>query len=195
MASQLHPVTPPSLAEPGRGATRTVERALALLAEVCAGEAGTLTECARRTEPARPSPPPRSTASARRTNESAYLSVRGVNDTAVSIALVEGTHAVRHTSWVGRAVPMEGLAVGRVLTGEATPNGYVAGRDRSEPDVTAIAAPVRYPGGVAGALSVIGPTHRIDEPTMHAYGRIVAHEAALLRRQLGDRPDRQESRP
>ena len=194
MTSQLHPVTPPSLAEPGRGATRTVERALALLPEVCAREAGTLTECARRTEPARLAAPALDRIGAT-TNESAYLSVRGVNDTAVSIALVEGTHAVRHTSWVGRAVPMEGLAVGRVLTGEATPNGYVAGRDRSEPDVTAIAAPVRYPGGVAGALSVIGPTHRIDEPTMHAYGRMVAHEAALLRRQLGDRPDRQESRP
>ena len=236
MASQLHPVTQPSLVEPGRGATRTVERALALLSEVCAGEAVTLTECARHTElPAstalrllrtlesvgfvsrdeggsfRAGPvmiqlgaqaigrhelarlaAPALDRIGVRTNESAYLSVRGVNDTAVYIALVEGTHAVRHTSWVGRAVPMEGLAVGRVLAGEATPNGYVAGRDRSEPDVTAIAAPVRYPGGVAGALSVIGPTYRIDEPTMHVYGRIVAHEAALLSRQLGDRPDRQE---
>lgn len=64
---------------------------------------------------------------------------------------------------------------------------------RAELDVTAIVAPVRYPGGVAGALSVLGPTYRIDEQTMHAYGRIVAHEAASLSRQLGDRPDRQET--
>lgn len=64
MASQLHPVTGPSLEDTGRGATRTVERALALLPEVCAGEAVTLTECARHTAlPAStaPGPPSRRT--------------------------------------------------------------------------------------------------------------------------------------
>ena len=49
MASQLRPETRTRLVEPGHGATRTVERALALLSEVCAGEAVTLTECARHT--------------------------------------------------------------------------------------------------------------------------------------------------
>jgi urocanate hydratase len=121
-----------------------------------------------------------------RTNESAYLSIRGVNETAVYIAVVEGTHAVRHTSWVGRAVPMRGLAVGQVLGGEVPAGGYVAGRDADEPDVTAIVAPIRYAGGVAAALSVIGPTYRIDETTMHEYGRVVAAEAAGLGRLLGD---------
>jgi urocanate hydratase len=211
------------------GSTRTVDRALALLSEVCSGEAVTLTTCARHTglpastalrllrtlesagfiardddgsfragstmiqlganalgrhELARLAAPALDRLVAR-TSESAYLSIRGVLDTAVYIAVVEGTHAVRHTSWVGRAVPMAGLAVGEVLTGSVPSSGYVAGRDREQPDVTAIVAPVRYPGGVAAALSVIGPTYRIDETTMHDYGRILADEAEALSRQLG----------
>jgi IclR family acetate operon transcriptional repressor len=225
---------------PGRSSsTRTVERALALLSEVCTRDAVTLTECARQTglpsstalrllrtlesagyvrrdddggsfsagprmiqlgatalgrnelaRLARPALDRIGTA----TRESAYLSIEGIDHTAVYIAQVEGTHAVRHSSWIGRAVPMKGLAVGQVLRGEIPQEGYVAGRDRLEPDVTAIVAPVRYPGGIAGALSVLGPTYRIDADTMHAYGRIVATEAAELSAQLGSPPDEQETR-
>jgi IclR family acetate operon transcriptional repressor len=226
-----------SVIAPGRvSSTRTVERALALLSEVCTREAVTLTECARETalpastalrllrtletagfvtrdeagsfragpvmtslgatalgrnELARLAAPALDRIGAQ-TKESAYLSVRGVNDTAIYIAVVEGTHAVRHTSWIGRTVPMEGLAVGRVFSGDVPDIGYVAGRDRMEPDVTAIVAPLRFPGGIAGALSVLGPTYRIDETTMHAYGRIVADEAAALSRLLGFPPKTQE---
>jgi len=227
----------PAGTSPGQvSSTRAVERALALLSEVCTREQVTLTECARTTA----LPPstalrllrtlesagfvsrdeggsfragPRmiqhgATAIGRNelarlahpaldrigtaTRESAYLSIRGLDDTAVYIAQVEGTHAVRHSSWIGRAVPMDGLAVGQVLRGEIPPEGYVAGRDRIEPDVTAIVAPVRYPGGIAGALSVLGPTYRIDQATMHAYGRVVATEAAELSARLGSTPDEQE---
>src|SRR3954447_20743252 len=138
---------------PTRGSTRTVERALALLSEVCARGDVTLTECARQTS----LPPstalrllrtleaagfisrdddggsfragPRmiqlgATALGRNelvrlarpalerigsaTHESAYLSITGVDETAIYIAQVEGTHAVRHSSWIGRSVPMEG---------------------------------------------------------------------------------------
>lgn len=225
------PVDPrPTLVGPGRASsTRTVERALALLSEVCRRGSVTLTECARETvlppstalrllrtletagfvardeagsfragpvmtqlgatalgrnELARLAAPALDRIGAQ-TRESAYLSVRGVNDTAIYIAVVEGTHAVRHTSWIGRTLPMAGLAVGRVLCGDVPASGYVAGRDRMEPDVTAIVAPVRFPGGIAGALSVLGPTYRIDETTMHSYGRIVATEAAALSALLG----------
>lgn len=119
------------------------------------------------------------------TGESAYLSIAGPNDTAIYVAMVEGTHAVRHTSWVGRAVAMTGLAVGEALLGHVPDSGYIAQRDRQEPDVTAIAAPIRRPGGVAGALSLLGPTYRIDEQTMHEYGQIVSQEARELADQLG----------
>jgi urocanate hydratase len=119
------------------------------------------------------------------TGESMYLSVRGAGDTALYLALAEGTHAVRHTSWVGRSIPMAGLAVGRALTGDVPEDGYVAERDLGEPDVTAIVAPIRSRGGVVGALSVLGPTYRIDDDTMHHYGRVVAEESSRLSEQFG----------
>ena len=119
------------------------------------------------------------------TGESTYLVVRGVGDTALYLAMTEGTHAVRHTSWVGRAIQLEDLAVGAALAGDVPPEGYLAQRDRIEPDVTAIAAPVRRPGGVAAALNLLGPTYRIDDDTAHAYGRIVSAEAGVISDLLG----------
>jgi DNA-binding IclR family transcriptional regulator len=212
------------------GPTRTVDRALELLALVCEGDAPSLSECARRSQL------PASTAlrllrtlevrgfvrrdeqgcfipgtrvlqvgaqalsrqgivrltepGLRRivaaTGESAYLSMRGPDDTVVYVAVAEGTRPVRHISWVGRSVPMEGLAVGAVLDGRTPASGYVAERDRQEPDVTAVVAPVVWRGGVAGAVSVLGPTYRIPDETMQDFGRIVRAEARLVSEQLGD---------
>jgi urocanate hydratase len=218
------------MATPGtNGSTRTVDRALDLLAEVCAEGSITLSEAARRTSL------PLSTALrllrtleasgfvmrdrsgefsagsrliqlgayalgrqslvrladpamrriVARTGESTYLATIAPGQTAIYIAMVEGTHAVRHTSWVGRSVPLANLAVGRALAGGEGEGGYVAQRDRLEPDVTAIAAPIRWPGGVAGALSLLGPTYRIDDDTMHEFGRIVGAEARAIGEQLG----------
>jgi IclR family transcriptional regulator, acetate operon repressor len=211
------------------GSTRTVERALGLLAEVCAEGSITLAECARRAQL------PASTAlrllrtldragfvsrdddgafraGARliqlgavalgrqslvklaepgmqrivaATGESSYLAIAGPGETALYIAMVEGTHTVRHTSWVGRSVYRADLAVGRALQGEDTPTGYFAERDRLEPDVTAIVASIPRPGGIAGALSVLGPTYRIDDDAMHEYGAIVSLEAQAIAEQLG----------
>lgn len=209
--------------------TRTVERALILLAEVCAAGPIALSECARRVKV------PTSTALrllrtlegndfvARdpdglydagprllqigaaalgrqdllamvrpaldrivgQTGESSYLSVRGPVDTALYLDLVEGTHSIRHTSWVGRTVPLGGTAVGTVLQGHVGPKGYVAMRSAVEPDVTAIAAPIRRPGGIVGAISLVGPTYRIDEELMTTYGAIVTGEAVALSTQFG----------
>lgn len=214
------------------GSTRTVERALGLLAEVCAEGSISLTDCARRAQL------PASTALrllrtlettgfvmrahdgtfragtrliqlgalalsrqsmvalaqpglkriVEQTGESSYLVTRGPSDTAVYLAMAEGTHPVRHTSWVGRAIDLADLAVGRALAGDVGADGYVAQRDRLEPDITAIAAPIRWPGGVAGALNLLGPTYRIDESTLRRYGEIVAHEAAAIGQRFGANP-------
>lgn len=214
---------------PAAGPTRTVDRALELLALVCEGDAPSLSECARRSRL------PASTAlrllrtlevrgfvrrdeyggfipgtrvlqvgaqalsrqgmvrlsepGLRRivaaTGESAYLSMRGPGDSAVYVAVAEGTRPVRHTSWVGRSVPMDGLAVGVVLAGRTPPSGYVAQRDRNEPDVTAVVAPVVWRGGIAGALSLLGPSYRIPEERMQEFGCIVRAEAGLVSEQLG----------
>ncbi|MEV4420442.1 helix-turn-helix domain-containing protein [Patulibacter sp. NPDC049589] len=214
------------------GTTRTVDRALALLAEVCAEDSIGLSECARRARL-----PPSTALRLLRTlegsgfvtrddagnfragsrliqlgalalgrqslvriaetalhrlvgatGESAYLSIAGPDDTAIYIAMVEGTHAVRHTSWVGRSFPTANLAVGKALAGDVPATGYVAERDRLEPDVTAIVAPILRPGGVAAAMSLLGPSYRIDNPTLHRYGAILAGEARTLSRQLGSAP-------
>jgi urocanate hydratase len=61
----------------------------------------------------------------------------------------------------------------------------VAVRSAVEPDVTAIAAPVRRPGRVVAAISLIGPTYRIDDPTMAKYGEVVRHEARLVAEKIG----------
>ena len=213
--------------------TRTVERALGLLADVaehggehacpsapaapgsrraprcacCAPSRPPASSSARQPAPTSPAPGWSSSARSRsgrqslvhqvrpslqriveRTGESTYFVIRGAGDTAIYLAMVEGTHAIRHTSWVGRAIELEDLAVAGRLRGERAGAGYVAQRDRLEPDVTAIAAPIRWTGGVAGALNLLGPTYRIDEPTMHGYGAIVAHEAGAISAQLGAAP-------
>jgi len=213
--------------------TRTVERALALLAEVCTTGAASLSECARLTGLApstalrllrtlesagfvdraadglfrpgtrmtqlgaltlsRQSLVPRVRPAleriVQRTGESTYFVTRGPGNTALYLAMVEGTHAIRHTSWVGRAIALEDLAVGKALAGDVPIDGYVAQRDRLEPDITAIAAPVRWAAGVVGAINLLGPTYRMDEPTMHEYGEIVAREAQALGGELSAPPD------
>lgn len=214
------------------GPTRTVDRALELLAEVCSEGSITLSEAARRTGL------PVSTAlrllrtleasgfvvrdtsgtfgagarliqlgayslgrhsllrlaqpAMRRivghTGESTYLGILGPANSVIYIGMVEGTRAVRHVSWVGRTVPLAGLAIGRALEGDDGGDGYVAERDRVEPDLTAIAAPIRWRGGIAGALNLLGPTYRIDDDAMHAYGGIVATEARAIGAQLSAPP-------
>lgn len=214
---------------PAGTSTRAVERALALLAEVCSEGALSLTDCARRV-----GLPPSTALRLLRTlemsdyvvrdergffragprmiqlgavalsrqslvtlaepslarivaasGESAYVSVLGPGDTAVYVAMVEGTHAVRHTSWVGRMVPLAGSAVGAALRGAVPDSGFVVQRSGIEPDVTAIAAPIRRPGGIAGVISLVGPTYRIDDDTVDACGRIVSREADVIARIFG----------
>lgn len=211
------------------GSTRTVERALDLLAVVCLDSPVSLAECSRQCSlPASTALRLLRTLSAagfvardrtgafspgarvlqlgaqalsrqslvdlaqpslarivERTGESAYLVVQGTGDTALYLAVAEGTHPVRHTSWVGRAIELADLAVGAALRGEVPAAGYLAERDRLEPDITAIAAPVRRPGGIAAALNLLGPTYRIDDDTVHRYGRIVSDEASVIGALLG----------
>ena len=208
--------------------TRTVERALGLLASVCDGDAISLSDSARSAG----LPPstalrllrtlesegfvrrdghgmfhagPRiiqlgATALGRQelvkvaepalrrivaaTGETCYLSILGTADRALYVGMVEGTHAVRHTSWVGRTIPVFGTAAGAALRGEVPETGYVIVRSIVEPDVSAVAAPITWSGGVAGAISVVGPTYRIDEATADEFGRIVRTEARALASQF-----------
>lgn len=123
--------------------------------------------------------------------ESAYLSVRGPGETAIYVAMVEGTYPIRHTGWVGRAVALRGTAIGQAMLANDLADGYVAQASELEQDVTAIAAPVRRPsefakdGSVAAVLSVIGPSYRMGVQRQHELGRLVADEARALAEQVG----------
>lgn len=243
----MHAATPDLAGSfPAReGSTRAVDRALALLAEVCTHEAPTLADCARRT--ALPTstalrllrtlessgfvlrePSGRFTAGPRlvqlgalaygrqplvaeaepamrrivdECGESTYLAVPGPAGTALYVGMVEGTYSVRHASWVGRTVALEGTAVGAAMHGWTGPDGFVALRSAVEVDVAAVAAPLRRAGGartsavagapgpVVGALTVVGPSYRLDDDRLHEVGRIVSREARALSQRFGVLPE------
>jgi IclR family acetate operon transcriptional repressor len=97
------------------------------------------------------------------TGESCYLSIPGPGDTGIYVAIVEGTHSVRHTSWVGRSIPLAGSAAGQVLNGQQPERGFAIVRSGVEDDVTAVAAPIVIGGRTVAALSIVVPSYRLDE--------------------------------
>lgn len=119
------------------------------------------------------------------TGESAYLNVPSRKlpsggETGIYIAIEEGTHSVRHTSWVGRSIPLEGTAAGQVLHGATPEAGFVVVSNGVEPDVTAIAAPILMGSRVVAALSVVAPSYRIRDDDAGEIGRLVAAEATTI---------------
>ncbi|GAA4156806.1 IclR family transcriptional regulator [Leifsonia shinshuensis] len=123
---------------------------------------------------------------AQSTGESIYLSIRGVDDTAVYVAMAEGTSSVRHVSWIGRTFPLAGSAAGQVLLGHLGEAGFEVESNLIEPDVTAIAAPVTTNGRVVAAMSLLAPTYRADTTTIQKLGHELAERtgsvSALLTR-------------
>lgn len=114
------------------------------------------------------------------TGESCYLSIRGAGETALYIAIVEGTHSVRHASWVGRSIPLDGSAAGAVLSGHTGTQGFVLVRQGVEDDVTAIAVPVMTGDRVIAALSSVVPSYRLSEEQATRISMLLQAEAASL---------------
>jgi IclR family transcriptional regulator, acetate operon repressor len=130
------------------------------------------------------------------TGESAYLSVEGHRATALYISIVEGTHSVRHASWVGRTVPLDTSAAGHALRGRVPDEGYVVVEHGVETDVTAIACPVYSEARIVAALSLVVPSYRLTASEAARYGRLLAAAAAGVSAQLSrspksNRPERQ----
>ena len=95
-------------------------------------------------------------------------------------------HAVRHETWVGRALPLEGSANGAVLLGKIPAEGYVAMHDAIEREVSAVAAPVYGADReIAAALSIAAPTYRMGRREMQRYARLLRDAAARLAKELG----------
>jgi DNA-binding IclR family transcriptional regulator len=114
------------------------------------------------------------------TGESCYLSVRGAGETALYIAIAEGTHSVRHASWVGRSIPLKGSAAGAVLSGQTGSEGYVLVRQGVEDDVTAIAVPVMAGTSVVAALSSVIPSYRLRPEQATRISALLRDEAGSL---------------
>ena len=112
------------------------------------------------------------------TGESVYLSVEGHGATALYISIVEGTHSVRHASWVGRTVPLDTSAAGHALRGDVPDDGYVVVERGVEADVTAIACPVYSQARIVAALSLVVPSYRLTAPETEQYGRMLVSAAA-----------------
>lgn len=112
------------------------------------------------------------------TGESVYLSVEGHAATALYIGIVEGTHSVRHASWVGRTVPMDGSAAGSALRGRVPDDGFVVVERGVETDVTAIASPVYSQARIVAALSLVVPSYRVSASRARSLGRMLIAAAA-----------------
>ena len=122
------------------------------------------------------------------TGESVYLSVEGHGATALYISIVEGTHSVRHASWVGRTVPLDTSAAGHALRGDVPADGYVVVEHGVETDVTAIACPVYSEARIVGALSLVVPSYRLPASKAAQYGRMLASATAGVSAQLSRSP-------
>ncbi len=118
------------------------------------------------------------------TGESVYLSVEGHAATAVYISIVEGTHSVRHASWVGRTVGLDTSAAGQALRGKVSEDGYVVVERGVESDVTAIACPVRSQDRITAAMSLVVPSYRLTARLTTRYGRRLAAATADVSAQL-----------
>jgi IclR family acetate operon transcriptional repressor len=117
--------------------------------------------------------------------ETASLGVLDEAGDALYLAQVQSPHAIRYASWRGRRIPGDVSALGLSLHGEPAP---VIRRDAVEPGVTAVAAPVRgASGAIVAALSVSGPTFRLDDAAAAAAAAALEREAHALSEQLGAR--------
>lgn len=129
-----------------------------------------------RTEPVYDVAEPHLVALAEQTGESANLGIR-VRESAVYLRHLPGRQFVRAASWTGRAVPLHGTAIGAALREQVGTGGYAATRTTLEPDVTAVAAPIKMHGRVCAALSIVAPSYRTSDADIAAYGRCLVRHA------------------
>jgi IclR family transcriptional regulator, acetate operon repressor len=122
------------------------------------------------------------------------------------LSQADSRHFVGGTNWVGRRVPHELTANGKVFLafGAASSGavaeaelaairerGYATAVDELEHGLSALAAPVFGPGDDAiAALSVSGPTIRLTLERMHELAPLVVEQARVLSARLGNHDER-----
>src|SRR6478672_3899301 len=120
------------------------------------------------------------------------------------LSQVDSHHFIGSTNWIGRRVPHETTAVGKVFLAfgavrvaeqhaglvpelEAVRvRGYATAIGELEPGLAAMAAPVRSGAGdVVAALSISGPETRLTRERIAALAPVLLHEAATVSARLG----------
>ena len=122
------------------------------------------------------------------------------------LAQRDSRHFVGGTNWVGRRVPHELTANGKVFLAhgaaisDAVPEkelaairarGYATAADELEQGLSALAAPVFGPAGDAvAALSISGPTIRLTPRRIDELAPLLVEQARLLSARLGHHDER-----
>lgn len=117
------------------------------------------------------------------------------------LAQEDSRHFVGGTNWVGRRVPYETTANGKVLLafGPARPpegreiraQGYAVAADELEQGLSALAAPILAADGLAvAALSISGPTIRLTHDRIVELVPPLLEQARLLSVRLGNHDKR-----
>lgn len=121
------------------------------------------------------------------TGESAYLAEPHDANTARYTAMHQGSHTVRHVSWLGHEITRRRTALGAALAGRVDSATGVAERVNAVEDgTTAVSAPVRdASGAIVAALSVVGPSYRFTGDVLDVARAAVRREAASLSRLAG----------
>lgn len=118
------------------------------------------------------------------TGESASFYIRD-GDTRLCLLREEGRHSVRDQLPPGTRLPLDRGAAGHILSGRA--QGLVVTIGERDPELAAIAAPVRGAGGaLLGALALSGTATRLRDAALRApMEQAVARGAEELSRKLG----------
>ena len=148
----------------------------------------------------------------------AVPSPRGVEQ----LAQRDSRHFLGSTNWVGRTVPYHASAVGKVFLAyraapmpdtlepltsrtfadreeldrelqETLERGYATAVEELEPGLWAIAAPLHGESTVLGAVSISGPTIRLQDGLLEELGRLLVAEAEGVSARLQE-PSRREER-
>ncbi|MBS1678901.1 MAG: IclR family transcriptional regulator [Actinobacteria bacterium] len=125
------------------------------------------------------------------TGETANLGIQIEGERVLYLRQVASPRLIQGVGWVGRSIPMTGTAMGAALTGDVDASGYAWTEGSVEPDVVAVAAPVRgASGGIIAALSVLAPSYRTDRAKIEEIGACLVEHCRALSEGLGAIDDR-----
>ena len=119
------------------------------------------------------------------TGESVYLAEPVDANSAVYVAMEAGSYAIRHVSWLGRSVPRRPAPSARRWPGRSTTTAWSSCTTRwsraspQSPHPFGAAS-----GAIEVALSLVGPSFRLEGDALAAARQLVANGAATLQSHL-----------